>query len=118
VQETQIWRAFGKIDGNGPFLKVWVGKTLACGVSLALFVSCSSDAGKGGEDAGIGTNGLAEPLTASEWPTEAIVATNSIWLQDRAKVKGNVAATKAASQWLSSNSELVVGPQAEHAHES
>ena len=59
----------------------------------------------------VGTVKLA--LEPAQWPLEAVVATNSIALQDRLEVTGDVAVTQASpGPVLSSNAELVLGMDA------
>jgi hypothetical protein len=77
-----------------------------------LFLSCGDEAQPPDRDAGVEVASTAQALTAAEWPLETLVASQSISLQDRAKVTGSIVATNAASQWLSSNAELVVGAEA------
>jgi hypothetical protein len=88
----------------------WVNNVVALGCLLlgGIAASCSSVAPVG-EDLG-STASVAQPLEASQWPLEALVATNSIEFQDRAAFTGDVAATRAsAGPFLSSNAEMTLG---------
>jgi hypothetical protein len=50
---------------------------------------------------------VSQALEPSAWPAQAVVATNSIELQDRLHVTGDIAVVQASNgPWLSSNAEL------------
>jgi hypothetical protein len=56
---------------------------------------------------------VVQRLEPSAWPAPAVVATNSIELQDRLEVSGDIAVTRASpGPWLSSNAEFVAGMDA------
>ena len=56
---------------------------------------------------------VVQRLEPEAWPAQAVVSTNSILLQDRLEVSGDIAVTRASpGPWLSSNAEFVAGMDA------
>jgi hypothetical protein len=76
---------------------------------LGVMLGCSrhDQTASGGRGNGSVT-AVAQRLEPNSWPAQAIIATNSIELQERLEVSGDIAVTRASpGPWLSSNAEFV-----------
>jgi hypothetical protein len=86
---------------------LWCAVSVLTGISL---IGCGGKIEEFGRVFGSDTRSEVQPVTAGDWPSDALVATNSVQLDQRARFSGNVSVTRSSpGPVLSQNAELALG---------